>query len=148
MCAGSGDFSPGAHVDDNSDVVVICGFGVVGQTIAKSLQNSQTGDLLLSDKSSGREANKYIAFDLDPEEVVKGHKNGFRVMYGDGSQPLVLNTAGVQNPKAFAVTFADSELIMKTVEKLRFAFPAVPIFARYRLFLISRVFHSIPLLWS
>ena len=74
-----------------------------------------------------------MAFDLNPEEVIQGHQRGFNVMYGDGSQPLVLSTAGIENPKAFVVTFEDSESCLKTVEKLRYAYPSVPILARYHI---------------
>ena len=51
-------------------------------------------------------------------------------MYGDGSQASVLTTAGIDNPKAFVVTYADLESSIKAVERLHQSFPSVPIYAR------------------
>jgi voltage-gated potassium channel Kch len=73
----------------------------------------------------------YVGFDLDPELVISGFRKGQRVLYGDASQPAVLLTAGVQTPRAFVVTYSEQEARLKTVEKLREAFPDTPIIARY-----------------
>lgn len=35
---------------------------------------------------------KYLAFDLDPSVVSDAFKLGKRILYGDGSQPMVLAT--------------------------------------------------------
>jgi len=109
--------------DDNrkKDVIVICGFGAVGETVARCIER-------FNDSSS--ESLNYLAFDLGPEDVIAGYKNGFKVMYGDGTQQSVLNTAGIENVKAFVVTYGDPELSIKAVEKLHETFPTVPIYAR------------------
>jgi voltage-gated potassium channel Kch len=72
----------------------------------------------------------YVAFDLDPNVVIKGYRDGLRVLYGDGCQPLVLLTAGIQSPKAFIITYPEQETRIKAVEKLRQAFPDTPIISR------------------
>ena len=102
------------------DIVIICGFGMVGQTIAQ----------LLSEAPGLRKTN-YVAFDLDPDVVTKAYKSGKRVLYGDGSQPKVLITAGIENPYAFVVTHSEPEVAWQAVERLRLAFPSVPILSRY-----------------
>jgi len=109
----------------DSDVVVICGFGPVGETVADFLSMPS----VLEKIKTTREV-KYVAFDLDPDLVVTGFRNGKRILYGDGSQPLVLETAGIESPRAFVVTYYDTETCFKSVERLRQAYPDVPIFAR------------------
>ena len=103
-----------------NELIVICGFGAVGETVARCLEKAT---------SIGKKVD-YLAFDLGPEEVIEGYKNGFKVMYGDGSQKSVLITAGIENPKAFVVTYDDLETSTKAVERLHQSFPNVPIYAR------------------
>lgn len=112
-----------AHGSVSDEVVVICGFGTVGENIARSLSDPAL---------VGQDGNNiaYRAFDLGPEEVTKGFKKGYSVMYGDGSIPSVLATAGIQKIKAFVVTYADIENSLKAVERLHQTFPTIPIFAR------------------
>eukprot|EP00897_Mesotaenium_endlicherianum_P010874 jgi/Mesen1/9815/ME000007S09870 len=57
-------------------------------------------------------------------------KLGFRVLYGDGSRPAVLETAGITKPKAVMVMYAGTEKSVQAVERLRNAWPSVPIYAR------------------
>ena len=73
---------------------------------------------------------KYIAFDLDPNVVVKNFRDGKRVLYGDGSQPLVLKTAGVENPKVIVVTYDDEHERFGAVQRLHEAFPESEIITR------------------
>lgn len=42
----------------------------------------------------------------------------------------MLSTAGIENPRAFVVTYTDPELCFKSVERLREAFPSTPILTR------------------
>ena len=112
------------------DIVVICGFGPVGETVAKFLSISTMMENLIATGGSV-EPIKYIAFDLDPDRVIDGNKNGFNVMYGDGSEPLVLNTAGIVSPKAVVITYDDNEACFKSVQRLRQAYPNVDIISRY-----------------
>lgn len=135
--AGHSEFS-------EANVVVICGFGPVGETVARFLTTVsaslssvqlQSGGAAIPAASTagawpgGRET-KYVAFDLDPDIVMRGFKSGKRVLYGDGSQPKVLTTAGIEDPQAFVVTYSDSEMASKAVERLRLAYPSVPILCR------------------
>lgn len=112
---------PHEHSDD-SNIVVVCGFGNVGESIMK----------IISSLSSPSNQLKCKAFDLDPNVVVKGFKDGFDILYGDGTQPSVLRTAGIEatRTKAFVITYYDSNLCLKAVEKLRVAFPQTPIISR------------------
>lgn len=116
------------HEDfSSSDVVVVCGYGLVGEAVSDVLSSPS----LMEKFSTKRGGVKVVAFDLDPNTVVKGYREGKLVLYGDGSQPGVLSTAGISTPRAFAVTYSDPELCFKAVERLRESFPTVPIFVRY-----------------
>ena len=114
-------------IGSNSDVIVICGFSHFGENIARVLSDT---DVMSSINTRSDRDVKYVAFDLDPNLVVKGFKEGKRVLFGDGSQPPVLSTAGIENPRAFVVTYTDPELCFKSVERLREAFPSTPILTR------------------
>lgn len=125
-----------SHEDyDDSDVVVICGYGLVGEAISSVLLNPY----LASKRSSSSKNLKYVAFDLDPDTVIKGYREGKQIFYGDGSQPGVLSTAGINSPRAFAVTYSDQQMSLIAVERLRESFPSIPIFVRYvtLLFLVA-----------
>lgn len=116
-----------AHSEDSiREAVVICGFDSLGSSIASYLSDP-TVRASVGDQNTVVE---YVGFDLDPEVVINGFRKGQRVLYGDASQPLVLLTAGVQAPRAFVVTYPEQEVRLKTVEKLREAFPDTPIIAR------------------
>lgn len=143
-----------ASHDDLSDcdVVVVCGYDKVGETVVRFLTEPSVQAQLEEGRGITR-STKYIAFDLDPTLVVKGFKDNKRILYGDGSQvrhylliamsiyaviptfnalqPMVLATAGVSSPSMFVVTYGDSEQSVKAVERLRQAFPEVPILARF-----------------
>ncbi|KAK4341276.1 hypothetical protein RND71_039777 [Anisodus tanguticus] len=107
---------------DVSEPVVILGFGQMGQVLANLLSTP----LASSDGGEWR----YVAFDLDPS-VVKASKNlGFPVLYGDGSRPAVLQSAGISSPKAVMVMYRGKERTTEAVQRIRLAFPAVPIYAR------------------
>lgn len=41
----------------------------------------------------------YVAFDLNPTRVRESRAQGFPVFYGDGTEPEVLRTAGLDDPK-------------------------------------------------
>lgn len=135
--------SVGGNEFASSNVVVICGFGAIGETVARFL--TTVSATMLSAQGQGvvgaipavatvgwvgGKETKYVAFDLDPDVVVKGFKSGKRVLYGDGSQPKVLSTAGIEDPQAFVVTYSDSDQASKAVERLRLAYPSVPILSR------------------
>ena len=125
-----------AEDNNESDVVVICGFGPLGERVSQFLSTSM---VLESVKKVSPRPLKYVAFDLDPKLVMNGYRNGKKVLYGDGSQQMVLSTAGIDTPKAFVVTYADDELTFKAVERLRQSYPTTPIYSRASA--ISEFFH-------
>nr|XP_029145387.1 K(+) efflux antiporter 3, chloroplastic isoform X4 [Arachis hypogaea] len=77
---------------------------------------------------AGRRAADFIDGKFDVEFAAK--KAGFPIHYGDGSHPAVLQSAGISSPKAIMVMFPGKEKTAEAVQRLRFTYPAIPIYAR------------------
>ncbi|KAM5548500.1 K(+) efflux antiporter 3, chloroplastic [Rosa sericea] len=129
-----------AYIDDNfeaedkvpdvvnfnsSEPVVILGFGQMGQVLANFLSTP-----LASGIDGDALGWPYVAFDLDPSVVKGSRKLGFPILYGDGSRPDVLQSAGISLPKAVLVMYTAREKTLDAVQRLRLAFPSIPIYAR------------------
>lgn len=109
---------------DATEPVVILGFGQMGQVLA---------NFLSMPLASGLESSvgwPYVVFDLNLNIVKAARKLGFPILYGDGSRPAVLNSAGVSSPKAVMVMYTEKSKTINAVQSIRLAFPAVPIYAR------------------
>ncbi|KAJ6716422.1 K(+) EFFLUX ANTIPORTER 3 CHLOROPLASTIC [Salix koriyanagi] len=110
-----------AEVNFNvSEPVVIVGFGQMGQVLA---------NFLSAPLASGIDGNfvgwPYVAFDLNVSVVKASRKLGFPILYGDGSLPAVLQSAGISSPKAFMIMFTGRRRTTEAVQRLRLAFPGV-----------------------
>ena len=99
--------------------VVICGFGRVGQIIAKLLRE---------------QGIPYIAIGMNVNAIMEGRENGYNVVYGDGSNMAVLREFGLNSRTTRAVVLAldNTETARKTVLSVRAIAPRVKIFARAR----------------
>ena len=74
------------------DHVILCGFGRVGQNVARVLE------------SQGFE---YIALDLDPARIRAARQAGDPVMFGDSSDEEMLGKAGLAAASAVVISFSD-----------------------------------------
>ncbi|EFJ41469.1 hypothetical protein VOLCADRAFT_68169 [Volvox carteri f. nagariensis] len=115
-------YPPLASLPPVSDPVVICGFSPAGQMVANMLESPLAS-------LDGSSVLPYVAFDLDPDRVAAGRKAGFKVLYGDATRSVVLRAAGVEEPRAVAVCYADREAALQAVSSMRIDFPSVPIYA-------------------
>jgi CPA2 family monovalent cation:H+ antiporter-2 len=97
------------------DHVVICGFGRVGQNIARVLE--QTGF-------------EYIALDLDPQRIRAGRQAGDPVIYGDAGQIEVLQNVGLSRASCVVVTFASPAVSLRILRSARSLRADVPILVR------------------
>jgi len=97
------------------DHVVICGFGRVGQNIARVLE--QTGF-------------EYIALEVDPYRIRAGRQAGDPVIYGDAGQVKVLENVGVARASCVVVTFASPEVALRILRAVRELRSDVPILVR------------------
>ncbi|MEA3141305.1 MAG: monovalent cation:H+ antiporter-2, family [Gammaproteobacteria bacterium] len=95
--------------------VVICGFGRVGQNIARVLE--QTGF-------------EYIALDVDPYRIRVGRQVGDPVVYGDAGEIKVLENVGVASASVVVITFANPDVALRILRSVRELRPTVPILVR------------------
>jgi monovalent cation:H+ antiporter-2, CPA2 family len=95
--------------------VVLCGFGRVGQNIARVLE------------SQGFE---YIAVDLDPARVRPARQAGYPVIFGDSSDEDVLLAAGLATASAVVVSFANPVVSLGIVRAVREQRRDVPVLVR------------------
>ena len=97
------------------DHVVICGFGRVGQNIARVLE--QTGF-------------EYIALDLDAHRIRAGRQAGDPIIYGDAGEAKVLENVGVARASCVVITFANPEVALRILRAVRDLSGDVPILVR------------------
>lgn len=106
-------------MDEEEEPVLICGFNDVGQTVANMLLSPALG-----------KPTPWVAFDLTVGRVQAAQEAGFNVLYGDGSRPKVLKTAGISRPRAVVVAYTARQRAVTAVETLREEYEYVPIYAR------------------
>jgi len=97
------------------DHVIICGFGRVGQNIARVLE--QTGF-------------EYIALEVDAYRIRAGRQAGDPVIYGDAGESKVLENVGVAHASCVVITFASPEVALRILRAVRELRPDVPILVR------------------
>jgi len=95
--------------------VILCGFGRVGQNIARVLE------------SQGFE---YIAIDLDPGRIRAARQAGDPVMYGDSSDEEMLAKAGLDHASALVISFSDPNTAIGILHSIRRLRPQVPVLVR------------------
>lgn len=123
----------------NTDVqptVVICGFGRVGQIIAKILREQGV---------------PYIAIGMNVNSIMEGREHGFNAVYGDVSNTSVLREFGLsRRTRAVVLALDNTETARRTIWAVRSISPRVKIFARARnlpdskILLRSGVFQAFP----
>ena len=97
------------------DHVILCGFGRVGQNIARVLE------------SQGFE---YIALDLDPARIRAARQAGDPVIFGDSSDEEMLGKAGIGAASAVVISFSDPATSIGIVHSVRRVRPEVPLLVR------------------
>jgi CPA2 family monovalent cation:H+ antiporter-2 len=95
--------------------VVICGFGRVGQNIARVLEQS---------------GFEYIALDVDPYRIRTGRQAGDPVVYGDAGQVKVLENVGLAHASVVVITFANPDVALRILRSVRELRADVPILVR------------------
>lgn len=93
--------------------VVICGYGRVGEQMAKLLST---------------EAIPYVALDIRPERVKHGWEAGERVFYGNAAHGEILRAVGVERASALVISFSDddaAEKILRSAKAIRTDLPVL-----------------------
>ena len=95
--------------------VILCGFGRVGQNVARVLE---------------AQGFEYIALDLDPARIRAARQAGDPVIFGDSSDEELLTKAGLSTASALVISFSDPATalgILRSVRRLR---PEIPVLVR------------------
>jgi glutathione-regulated potassium-efflux system ancillary protein KefC/glutathione-regulated potassium-efflux system protein KefB len=104
-------------IDDDSNPVIIAGYGRFGQIVGRTLRTLEMG---------------FTALEQDPDQVEVLRRFGFKVYYGDASRLDLLEASGAKTAKFIAVCIDDMESSLQTVEIVRRHFPHLKILARAR----------------
>ena len=95
--------------------VILCGFGRVGQNVARVLE------------SQGFE---YIALDLDPARIRAARQAGDPVMFGDSADEEMLARAGIAQASALVISFSDPATSLGILRSVRRMHPELPVLVR------------------
>jgi CPA2 family monovalent cation:H+ antiporter-2 len=106
-----------AEIPALSDHVVVLGFGVGGQLLARTFR-----DLAIP----------YVILDLNGSTVRQARRDGEPIYYGDATGPDALISAGVQRAKAVIAVLSDPRASIHVVSAVRAVAPDVPLIVRAR----------------
>jgi CPA2 family monovalent cation:H+ antiporter-2 len=95
--------------------VILCGFGRVGQNVARVLE------------SQGFE---YIALDLDPARIRAARQAGDPVIFGDSADESLLMKVGLETASAVVISFSDPATSLGILNSIRRLRPEVPVLVR------------------
>jgi CPA2 family monovalent cation:H+ antiporter-2 len=95
--------------------VILCGFGRVGQNVARVLE------------SQGFE---YIALDLDPARIRAARQAGDPVVFGDSADEELLTKVGLHTASALVISFSDPATSLGILHSVRRLRPDVPVLVR------------------
>lgn len=95
--------------------VIICGFGRVGQNIARILD---------------AEGFEYIALDLDPQRVRRARQAGDPVFFGNAERNDILSAVGLATASVVVISFSDARVALNIVRSVREVRGDVPLLVR------------------
>lgn len=95
--------------------VILCGHGRVGKYVAEAL-----------DKSSV----PFVVIELNADIAEKLNAEGIKVIYGDSSNPDILENAQIASAKAIVVALSDSAEVKAVIDKAKEMNPRIKIIAR------------------
>lgn len=111
---------PDALTNPNKNLhkhVIICGFGRVGQIIARFLDQSQI---------------PYIVVDNDPIRVTEAFTAGEHICFGDARRDDVISAVGGHHARMLILSFPDPDASITALKHLRTRFEKLPILVRTR----------------
>jgi CPA2 family monovalent cation:H+ antiporter-2 len=97
--------------------IIICGYGRVGQNIARMLEKINY---------------PYIGLDLNAELINRASMVGDTAMYGDSTHPAILKASGLDHAKAIVICTDNINATKKILSIVRQSHPTIPIVARCR----------------
>ena len=114
---GPADKNLSESMIQEAPVVIISGFGRMGQIIAQMLEIAKI---------------PYVAIDSNVDEVIMARESGYNVIYGDSRKKSILEAAGFKPSKTRAVVVAvnNESIVRDIVETWRSISPRIKIFTR------------------
>ena len=98
-------------------LVLVIGFGHMGETVARVLQKARA---------------PFRVIDLDPVRVKKGHEKLVPIEYGDSTNDVVLRRNGIEKARAAIILVSDPRATRQTIRHCRTLAPGLFILARTR----------------
>ncbi|WP_367607111.1 cation:proton antiporter [Legionella sp. W05-934-2] len=98
-----------------SQHIIICGYGRVGQNIARFLKKMKY---------------PYLSLDLDPEIIRNSQLAGENVAYGNATHLDILKAAQLDKAKALVICFNDLHAAINIIEQIRRQNATIPILVR------------------
>ncbi len=98
-----------------SEHVILCGYGRVGQNVARVLES---------------QSFEYVALDIDPARIRAARQAGEPVLYGDSSDEEMLEMAGIARARAVVVSFSNPAVALGIVRSVRRLRAEVPVLVR------------------
>ena len=123
-------FEPVGESQVADDAIVVCGYGSIGKEILYQLGDMHS-DLYRAEVST---LPQIVAFDKKAfllDQILTPLENT-AVLFGDGENPEVLKSHGIEYPRAIFVSYEDEEQVLTACIRLRTLFTDTPIFARAR----------------
>ena len=105
------------EIPELADHVVILGFGIGGQLVARALRDPET---------------PYLVLELSGASVRRGRLKGEPIFFGDATSPDALAAAGVQRARAVVSVLSDPDASVLAVRAVRTLVPLVPVIVRAR----------------
>lgn len=103
--------------DDQTDHLVIIGFGVNGRNVARAAKNSGI---------------PYVIIETNPETVKTEQATGEPIYFGDATNETVLRHANVRNGRIVVVAINDPAAIRRIIEGVRRINPVIHLIVRTR----------------
>ncbi len=103
------------HTVAQRNHVILCGFGRVGQNLARVLE---------------KHGYEYIALDMDPKRILQARHAGDPVIYGDAAEPEILEAVGLKHCSVLVISFADPNLALRILRSVRELHKDVPVLVR------------------
>ncbi len=95
--------------------IILCGYGRVGQNIARFLERAKL---------------EFLALDLDPIRVKNAQLAGENVCYADATDYEILKLAKINDAKAVIISFINTHAAINVIEQLRKHHKQLPIIVR------------------
>lgn len=103
------------HASELKNHVILCGFGRVGQILARFLEQENIPS---------------VALDLDPLRIATSSLAGEHAFLGNARHPDILAAAGLGRARMVVITFADEPAALETLQHIRSLRVDVPVFVR------------------